>query len=132
VIDRSHLVPRNRRADVNQIIQRYQELRNLQRTGDEFGITRERVRQILNRAGITTARILKPKPEKPERLCKQCGAPVNSAHARYCETHRTPQQKAWRRHQRLKADPERYAHWRELCNASEKRRRERKREQSSR
>jgi hypothetical protein len=130
--DRSAPVPPNRKASPEQVIRRYQELRNLQRTGEEFGITRERVRQVVNSAGISTARIPKPKPEKEERFCKQCGAPVNSSMARYCETHRTPQQKSWRRYQRMKADPERYAHWRELCYASDKRRRARKREQSSR
>ena len=132
MIDRADPVPRNRKAEVDQVIQRYQELRNLRRTGEEFGITRERVRQIVNRAGISTAPIVKPKPAREERFCKQCGAPVNSNNARYCETHRTPQQKAWRRYQRIKADPERYAQWRELCNASARRRRAHKREQSSR
>jgi predicted amidophosphoribosyltransferase len=86
----------------------------------------------VNRAGISTARIPKPKPEKEERFCKQCGAPVKSSRARYCEVHRTPQQKYWRRHQRLKADPDKYAHWRQLCYASEQRGRQRKREQSTR
>ena len=132
MIDQSDPVSRNRKADGQQVIQRYQELRNLRRTGEEFGITRERVRQIVNRAGISTAPIPKPKPEKPERFCKQCGAPVNSNYALYCETHRTSKHKAWRRYQRLKADPEQYARWRESCNAYDKRRRERKREQSSR
>jgi len=101
----------------------------------QFGITPERVRQIVNRAGITTARIPQPKPQKPEQFCKLCGALVNVPHARYCETHRTPQQKAWRRYQRVKADPEQYAHLRELCNAPARRRRARMREakqQSSR
>jgi ribosomal protein L37E len=132
MIDRSDPVARNRKADADQVVQRYQELRHLRRTGEEFGITRERVRQIVNSAGISTARIAKPKPEREERFCKQCGAPVYSNHARYCETHGTPQQRSWRRYQRMKADPERYAHWRELCNAAAKRRRARKREQSSR
>ena len=50
-----------RKADPDDVINRYQELHNLERTGREFGITRERVRQIVNRAGISTARILKPK-----------------------------------------------------------------------
>src|SRR6266567_937079 len=97
MLDRSPPVARNRKADAEQVVQRYQELRHLRRTGEEFGITRERVRQIVNRAGISTARITKPKPEKLDRLCKQYGAPVNSNHARYCETHRTSQQKSWRR-----------------------------------
>src|SRR5205807_3328271 len=82
-----------RRVDPEQVIQRYQELRNLEKTGREFGITRERVRQIVNRAGISTARVIKPKPEKPERLCKECGAAVNSSHALYCETHRKEKHK---------------------------------------
>jgi ribosomal protein L37E len=132
VIDRSDLVRRNRKADADQVVRRYQELRHLRRTGEEFGITRERVRQIVNRAGISTAPHPKPKPEKGARFCKQCGAPVYSNHARYCATHGTPQQRSWRRYQRMKADPERYAHWRELCNVSARRRRARKREQSSR
>jgi len=132
MLDRSDPVPRNRKADADQVIQRYQELRHLRRMGEEFGITRERVRQIVNRAGISTAPIVKPKPEKEERFCEQCGAPVNSNHALYCETHGTPQQKSWRRYQRMKAVPERYARWRELCNVSARRRRARKRDQSSR
>jgi len=132
MIDRSDSVPRNRKADGDRVVQRYQELRNLQRTGDEFGMSRERVRQIVNRAGISSARVLKPKPEKLERLCKQCGAPVNSSYALYCETHRTPQQKYWRQFQRVKADPERYAHWLEIHRVSAKRCRERKQEQGLR
>ena len=40
-----------RKADPEQVIKRYQELHNLERTGREFGITRERVRQFVNRAG---------------------------------------------------------------------------------
>jgi hypothetical protein len=126
--DRSAPVPQNRKADPEHVIQRYQELRNLRRTGEEFGITREWVRQIVNRAGISSARIPKPKSQKAERLCKQCGAPVNTSRARYCGTHRTLQQKAWRTHQRIKADPDKYAHWRQLCNASARRRRARIRE----
>ncbi len=124
--------PPNRKVYPEHVIRRYQELRNLRRTGEEFGITRERVRQIVNRAGISTAPNPKPKPEREERFCKQCGAPVYSNQARYCETHGTPQQRAWRRYQRMKADSERYSRWRELCYASEKRRRARKQEQSSR
>jgi len=54
MLDRSDPVPRNRKADADQVIQRYQELRNLRRTGEEFGITRERVRQIVNEAGVST------------------------------------------------------------------------------
>jgi predicted amidophosphoribosyltransferase len=128
--NRSAPGPPNRKASPEQVIQRYQELRHLRRTGEEFGITRERVRQIVNHAGISTARIPKPKPEKEERFCKQCGAPVNSTMARYCETHGTPQQKAWRRYQRIKADPERYAQWRASLKKYDKRRRECKREQN--
>ena len=101
-----------RKADPDQVISRYQELHNLEMTGQEFGITRERVRQIVNRAGIDTARIIKPKPEKPERLCKECGEPVQSSHALYCQQHR--QEKHKRRYRAIKADPEKYAHWREL------------------
>jgi len=126
--DQSDPIPPNQKASSEQVIRRYQELRHLRRTGEEFGISLERVRQIVNRAGITTARIPKPKPDKPERRCIQCGGPVNSSRARYCETHRTPQQKTWRQYQRIKADPERYARWLQLCSASARRRRARIRE----
>jgi hypothetical protein len=121
---------RLRKVDPQKVVSRYQELRNLERTGREFGITRERVRQIVNRAGISTARVLKPKPERPERLCKECGTPVNSSHALYCETHRKEKHK--RRYRAIKADPAKYAHWRELLKKYDKKRRERqKRERSS-
>lgn len=96
-------------------------------TGREFGITRERVRQIVNRAGINTARIVKPKPERSERFCKECGAPVNSNRARYCETHRTEEEKYKRRYRAIKADPIKYARWREMLNQSDRRRRARAR-----
>ncbi|MGH2447408.1 MAG: sigma factor-like helix-turn-helix DNA-binding protein [Chloroflexota bacterium] len=112
-----------RKADPNQVIKRYQQLHNLERTGREFGITRERVRQIVNRAGISTARILKPKPAKPERFCKECGEKVNSSHALYCETHRREKHK--RRYRAIKADPVKYAHWRELLKKYDRKRRER-------
>jgi hypothetical protein len=112
-----------RKADPEEVVQRYQELHNLQKTGDEFGITRERVRQIVNRHGISTARILKEKPEKPERRCKECGEAVNSSHALYCETHRKEKHK--RRYRAIKADPIKYAHWRELLKKYDKRRKER-------
>ncbi len=114
-----------RKADPEHVVARYLELHNLEKTGREFGITRERVRQIVNRSGISTARILKPKPEKPERLCKECGAPVKSSHALYCETHRREKHK--RRYRAIKADPEKYAHWRELLKKYDKRRKERER-----
>ncbi len=114
-----------RKADPELVVARYQELHNLERTGREFGITRERVRQIVNRAGIETARILKTKPERPERLCKECGVTVNSSHALYCETHRKEKHK--RRYRAIKADPEKYAHWRELLKKYDKRRKERDR-----
>ncbi len=114
-----------RKANPEKVIERYKELHNLQKTGDEFGITRERVRQILNRAGYSTARVLKPKPEKPERLCKECGEVVHSSHALYCEIHRKEKHK--RRYRAIKADPEKYAHWRELLKKYDKRRKERER-----
>jgi hypothetical protein len=117
-----------RKADPDAVIKRYQEVHNLEATGREFGITRERVRQIVNRAGISTARILKPKPEKPERLCKECGAPVHSSHALYCETHRKEKHK--RRYRAIKADPEKYAHWRELLKKYDKRRKQREQDRS--
>ena len=116
-----------RRVDPEAVIKRYEELHNLERTGREFGITRERVRQIVNRAGISTARILREKPVKPERLCKECGEAVNSSHALYCETHRREKHK--RRYRAIKADPAKYAHWRELLKKYDKRRRERLREE---
>lgn len=112
-----------RRVDPELVIARYQQLHNLEKTGREFGITRERVRQIVNRAGISTSRILKPKPERPERRCKECGTTVNSSHALYCETHRREKHK--RRYRAIKADPEKYAHWRELLKKYDKRRKER-------
>jgi hypothetical protein len=118
-----------RRVDPDEVIGRYQVLHNLERTGREFGITRERVRQIVNRAGISTARILKPKPERVERMCKECGEPVNSSHALYCETHRKEKHK--RRYRAIKADPEKYAHWRELLKKYDKRRKERQRGDSA-
>src|SRR5260370_28931136 len=94
-----------RKADPDQVIARYQELHHLERTGREFGITRERVRQIVNRAGISTARIIKPKPVKPERWCKECGVPVDSTSAQYCATHRKERSKRYYRS--IKADPQR-------------------------
>jgi hypothetical protein len=114
----------NQRADPAQVIQRYQQLHNLAQTGREFGITRERVRQIVNQAGIRTARIVTTKPLKPERLCKECGDPVNSSHALYCATHRKERHKL--RYEAIKADPERYAHLRELLKQAEQRRKQRK------
>jgi hypothetical protein len=114
-----------RKVDPDLVIARYQELHNLEKTGREFGITRERVRQIVNRAGVSTARILKPKPERPERLCKECGEAVNSSHALYCETHRKEKHK--RRYRAIKADPEKYAHWRELLKKYDRKRKERER-----
>jgi hypothetical protein len=120
-------VRRIRKANPERVVERYRELRNLERTGREFGISRERVRQIVNRAGIDTARVARPKPEKPERLCKQCGAPVHSCRALYCEAHRTSAQKARRRYERLKADPAKYARWRALLKTYTKRKRDRKR-----
>lgn len=123
-----HHVLLGRKANPERVIARYQELHNLEKTGREFGITRERVRQIVNRAGISTARIIKEKPERPERLCKECGEPVKSSHALYCETHRREKHK--RRYRAIKADPEKYAHWRELLKKYDRRRKERAREGS--
>lgn len=118
-----------RKAEPDRVIRRYQELHNLEKTGREFGITRERVRQIVNRAGISTARVIKPKPEKPERTCRECGSSVNSSHALYCETHRKEKHK--RRYRAIKADPEKYAHWRELLKKYDRRRKERARERAA-
>lgn len=117
-----------RKADHDKVIARYQELHNLQKTGDEFGLSRERVRQIVNRAGISTARILKPKPEKPVRYCKECGEQVDSSYAQYCETHRKEKNK--RRYRAIKADPERYRRWLELNNRNARLRRARARQQN--
>src|SRR5579884_3430337 len=114
-----------RRADPDQVIAKYLEVHNLEKTGREFGITRERVRQIVNRAGIDTGRIVKPKPEKPERLCKECGEPVQSSHALYCQKHR--QEKRKRRYRAIKADPVKYAHWRELLKKYDQKRKDRAR-----
>jgi hypothetical protein len=127
VADQKVVVPdiSGRKANPDKVIERYKQLHNLQKTGDEFGITRERVRQILNRAGYSTARILKPKPEKPERRCKECGDPVHSSHALYCDVHRKEKHK--RRYRAIKADPEKYAHWRELLKKYDKSRKERER-----
>jgi len=123
MLQNGNLADSGRKADPKAVVRRYQELHNLERTGQEFGITRERVRQIVNRAGISTARIIKTKPEKAERLCKECGDPVNSSHALYCETHRKEKHK--RRYRAIKADPAKYAHWRELLKKYDKRRKQR-------
>lgn len=112
-----------RKADPEKVIRRYNELRNLERTGQEFGITRERVRQIVNRAGIATGRQLKPKAEKKARLCKECGDPVASPHSLYCVTHRLEKHK--RRYRAIKADPAKYAHWRDLLKKYDRRRKSR-------
>jgi len=112
-----------RKADPERVIERYRQLRNLERTGREFGITRERVRQIVNRAGIATGRQLKPRPERKPRLCKECGDPVASPHSLYCATHRLEKHK--RRYRAIKADPEKYAHWRDLLKKYDRRRKDR-------
>jgi Sigma-70, region 4 len=112
-----------RKCDPQHVIQRYTELRNLERTGREFGITRERVRQIVNRAGIPTGRQLKPKAAKKARLCKECGDPVASPHSLYCGTHRLEKHK--RRYRAIKADPDKYQHWRDLLKKYDRRRKTR-------
>ncbi len=117
-----------RKADPEEVIERYRQLRNLERTGREFGITRERVRQIVNRAGITTGRQLKPRTERKPRRCKECGDPVASPHSLYCPTHRLEKHK--RRYRAIKADPVKYAHWRELLKKYDRRRRDRMQEPS--
>ena len=122
---------RKQQVDPQQVIVRYQELHHLQRTGDEFGITRERVRQIVNRAGIGTARVPKRKPQQQARFCPECGALVTSGRALFCETHRTAQQKVWRWRQRVKANPEKYAQWRERNKQYCRRRLARERERAS-
>jgi len=116
-----------RKVDPDAVLARYQELHSLAETGRELGISRERVRQLVNGAGINTARIVQPKPEKPERWCKECGITLDSRHALYCETHR--QEKHKRRYRTIKADPERYARWRAQLRIYEQRHRERKRQQ---
>ncbi len=117
-----------RRVDPDLVVARYAVLHNLEKTGREFGITRERVRQIVNRAGIDTSRILKEKAEKPQRLCKECGDSVDSSHALYCDTHRRDKHK--RRYRAIKADPEKYAHWRALLKKYDKQRKEREQAES--
>lgn len=121
-----------RRVDHDKVIARYQELHNLAQTAREFGLSRERVRQIVNRAGIDSARVVKPKPEKPTKYCKECGAEVTNSYASYCEKHRAPKERNRRRYERVKADPVRYAHFLELTKKSAQRRKERARESSSR
>lgn len=118
-----------RKADPQLVVERYLQVRNLERTGREFGITRERVRQIVNRAGISTARQLKPKPERTARLCKECGDPVASPHSLYCSTHRLEKHK--RRYRAIKSDPVKYAHWRELLKKYDRRRKNRLQEERS-
>lgn len=125
-MDNQHWNPR--KVDHDRVIARYQELRSLAETGRELGISRERVRQIVNRAGISSARVKKPRPEKPVKACKECGEPVSRGNALYCDVHRAPGAKNKRRYEQLKADPERYAIWREQCSQSAKRRRQRQRE----
>jgi len=122
---------RKQQVDPQQVIARYRELHHLQRTGDEFGITRERVRQIVNRAGISTARAPKPKPQQQARFCPECGAPVTSGRLLFCETHRTARHRVRRWRQRVKADPERYAQWRERNKHFCRRYGAREREQAS-
>jgi hypothetical protein len=58
--DQAGRARRNRKVDPERVVARYRELRNLERTGREFGISRERVRQIVNRAGIDTGRVARP------------------------------------------------------------------------
>jgi hypothetical protein len=113
------------KVDHQKVIARYQEVHNLAQVGREYGLSRERVRQIVNRAGISSARIVKPKPARPVRTCKQCGAQFTNSYALYCEVHRTPRERNRRRYERVKADPVRYAHFLELTKKSAQRRRER-------
>jgi len=49
------------------VIELYSEHKNLQRVGDIVGLSRERVRQILNRENIDTKRVLKV------IVCPECG-----------------------------------------------------------
>src|SRR5437763_3830406 len=100
-----------RRAAPEQVIARYQELRNLEKTGHEFGVSRERVRQIVKGAGITTARATKPKPDEVVKNCLECGAAFSYPRARYCSAHRGRAATARRVNQRRRADPVRYARW---------------------
>lgn len=114
-----------RKVEPDQVIERYKALRNLAATGREFGISRERVRQIVNAAGIATSWESKPKPPEEPRLCPQCGAVVTYRRARYCPAHRGDRNK--RAYARIKADPERLARFRESIRQSGERRRDRKR-----
>src|SRR5579862_9745137 len=117
-------------ADPESVVSLYLELRNLRKTGERFGITRERVRQIVNRAGYSTAPRDKPRSPKPQRLCPVCGEPVTAKYAVYCEPHRRDAGK--RRYQALKADPVRYARWRERLRINDRQRRERRRDEARR
>jgi hypothetical protein len=115
-----------KKVDREQVIQRYLELHNASAVGRELGVTRERVRYILMRAGISTARPLKSKPEKRERVCRECGGPVYSSRAWYCELHRNEKDK--RKYESIKADPARYARRLERQRVYDRRRRQRERE----
>lgn len=53
----------------------------LQAIGVRYGVTRERVRQILRRGGLPTRR-----PPPPMRFCKACSLPLNRDAARFCST----------------------------------------------
>lgn len=57
-----------RTVDPDVVVTRYRALQHLARTGLEFGISRERVRQIVRQAGISTARVPKPPPPRLPRL----------------------------------------------------------------
>ena len=52
------------------------EYRTLQSIGDEFGVTRERIRQLLNKHGLANV----PARQKPDLRndCKFCNFPVNA------------------------------------------------------
>ena len=49
-----------RKANPELVVERYVQLRNLERTGREFGITRERVRQIETDALSKLSQTLQP------------------------------------------------------------------------
>lgn len=53
--------------------------------GEVFGITRERVRQIANQAGV--GRIYWHRTPKPAPTCRDCDRPTPSRYHRYCEEH---------------------------------------------
>jgi DNA-binding CsgD family transcriptional regulator len=109
-----------KKVEQAEVIRHYLEIGSLAETGRVLGISRERVRQLVNRAGISTARNAQSKVKQPSRWCCECGVPLYSPYAWYCETHRKEKHK--RRYRVVKTDPEKYARWREQLKQYKKRR----------